>query len=150
MDECQCLLREVPLSITMIRLKRAYEPPSDQDGVRILVDRLWPRGISKENAAIRLWFKEVAPSVELRKWFSHDYTKWEEFRERYWGELNDNIPTIQKIREMASRGDITLIFSARDVEHNSAVILREYLVKSTNHLQEGRLRFESSGFTKES
>jgi uncharacterized protein YeaO (DUF488 family) len=112
----------------MIGLKRVYEPSGPEDGTRILVDRLWPRGISKSKAAVDVWLKEVAPSPELRKWFSHDDAKWDEFRERYWSELEDNTSNVQKINEMSSRGNITLIFSARDAEHNSAVILREYLI----------------------
>jgi uncharacterized protein YeaO (DUF488 family) len=126
----------------MIGLKRVYERPSEEDGDRILVDRLWPRGISKEKASIDLWLKEVAPSVELRKWFSHDNTKWKEFRERYRKELNDNAEFVQKLIVLSSHGNITLIFSARDVEHNSAAILKEYLLErvtepSRSNLHEG-------------
>jgi uncharacterized protein YeaO (DUF488 family) len=111
----------------VIRSKRAYDPPSDEDGKRILVDRLWPRGLTKEKAAIDVWMKEVAPSPELRKWYSHDVTKWEEFQEKYRKELDDNQESVRKLRDMAALEDITLIFSARDSEHNSAVTLREYL-----------------------
>ncbi len=113
----------------MIGLKRVYEPSVPEDGTRILVDRLWPRGITKAKAAVDVWLKEVAPSPELRKWFSHDDTKWEEFRERYWDELEHNPSSVQRIIEMSSRGNITLIFSTRDPEHNSAAILREYLLR---------------------
>ena len=112
---------------SVIRSKRAYDPPSDEDGKRILVDRLWPRGLTKEKAAIDVWMKEVAPSPELRKWYSHDVTKWEEFQEKYRKELDDNQESVRKLRDMAALEDITLIFSARDSEHNSAVTLREYL-----------------------
>ena len=113
----------------MIGLKRVYEPSGPEDGTRILVDRLWPRGVTKAKAAVDVWLKEVAPSTELRKWFSHDDTKWDEFRERYRDELEHNPSNVQRIIEMSSRGNITLIFSARDPEHNSAAILREYLLR---------------------
>jgi uncharacterized protein YeaO (DUF488 family) len=116
----------------MIRLKRAYEQPSKEDGYRVLVDRLWPRGLTKEKASIDLWLKEVAPSVELRKWFSHDDSKWGEFSERYRKELDDNTDNVRRLIELSSGQDITLIFSARDVEHNSAVILRDYLIGMTD------------------
>jgi uncharacterized protein YeaO (DUF488 family) len=113
----------------MIRLKRVYDPPSDDDGVRILVERLWPRGLTKGKARIDLWLKEVSPSPELRKWFSHDDTKWEEFSERYRKELDGNIASIRKIIEMASKGDVTLVFASKDAEHNSTVLVREYALK---------------------
>jgi uncharacterized protein YeaO (DUF488 family) len=108
-------------------LKRAYDPRSDEDGKRILVDRLWPRGLTKEKAAIDIWIKEVSPSPELRKWYSHDDSKWAEFQERYRKELEINMESVRRLRDLAEMGDITLIFSARDQDHNSAVTLREYL-----------------------
>jgi uncharacterized protein YeaO (DUF488 family) len=114
----------------MIGLKRVYEAPSPDDGIRILVDRLWPRGVSKAKAAVDVWLKEVAPSPELRKWFSHEYSRWDEFRERYWKELEANEPNVQKLRDMAAQGRITLIFSTRDEERNSAAVLREYLLST--------------------
>jgi uncharacterized protein YeaO (DUF488 family) len=112
----------------MIGLKRVYEPSSPDDGIRVLVDRLWPRGISKAKAAVDIWLKEVAPSPELRRWFSHDSARWEEFRERYRKELEANTSNVQRLRDMSAQGKITLIFSTRDVERNSAAVLREYLL----------------------
>ena len=128
----------------MIRLKRAYDPPSDEDGKRILVDRLWPRGLTKEKAAIDVWMKEVAPSHELRKWYSHDDTKWEEFQEKYRKELDDKQESVRKLRDMAAPEDITLIFSARNSEHNSAVTLREYLSLDRSDAHETKGHLESS------
>jgi uncharacterized protein YeaO (DUF488 family) len=109
-----------------IRLKRAYEPPEDGDGRRILVDRLWPRGVSKADAAIDLWLKEVAPTAALRKWFGHEPERWPEFRKRYREELDAN-PAVAELRRMAAAGPVTLVFGARDREHNDAVVLAEYL-----------------------
>ena len=111
----------------MIRVKRVYETPSDEDGQRILVERLWPRGLTKEKARIDLWLKDVSPSPELRKWFSHDDTKWNQFAERYRKELDRNIASVRNIMDLGARGDVTLVFSSRDVEHNSTVLLREYI-----------------------
>jgi uncharacterized protein YeaO (DUF488 family) len=113
----------------MIKVKRAYEAPSAEDGTRVLVERLWPRGLTKEKAKIDLWLKEVSPSPELRKWFSHDDTKWDEFRERYRKELDQNIAGVRKIIEMGKKGDVTMVFAARDAEHNSAVLLLDYIHK---------------------
>jgi uncharacterized protein YeaO (DUF488 family) len=114
----------------MIGLKRVYEPPGPDDGTRILVDRLWPRGISKAKAAVDIWIKEIAPSPELRKWFSHEDTKWEEFRERYWKELEANPVNVQRLKDLSAKGKITLIFSTRDEERNSAAVLRDYLLRT--------------------
>ncbi len=111
-----------------VAIKRAYETPDKSDGQRILVDRLWPRGLTKERAAIDLWLKEVAPSTELRKWFAHDAEKWTEFKRRYLAELKDN-PALAELRERARQGKITLIFAARDEQHNEAVILQQILEK---------------------
>jgi uncharacterized protein YeaO (DUF488 family) len=114
----------------MIRIKRIYEQPAEEDGFRILVDRLWPRGIKKETAKIDLWLKEVAPSGELRKWFSHDPEKWEEFRKKYAAELDAKQPLLKEIRQMEKeKGTVTLLYSARDVEHNNAVALKAVLEK---------------------
>lgn len=113
----------------MIQLKRAYEPPSKEDGFRILVDRLWPRGVSKEKADINLWMKDIAPSIELRKWFSHDPAKWDEFRRRYWDELKKNPELLDQIRNQSRQGKVTLVYSAKDEEHNDAVALKEFLEK---------------------
>ncbi len=109
-----------------IRLKRAYEKPSKADGTRVLVDRIWPRGISKDDAAVDHWLKEVAPSTELRKWFGHDAERWEEFRRRYREELQDN-SALDELRKIAESGTTTLVYGAKDEEHNQAVVLREIL-----------------------
>jgi len=116
----------------MIRLKRAYDSPAPEDVERILVERLWPRGVSKERAAIDLWMKEIAPSAELRKWFSHDLAKWEEFVERYRAELAEKPELLAELREKARHGTVTLIYAARDEAHNSAVVLREFLEAGKN------------------
>lgn len=110
-----------------IRLKRAYEKPEPADGTRILVDRLWPRGLTKEKAAIDLWLKEVAPSTELRKWFGHDPKKWRNFRSRYRTELKQHGAALRLIKSKAKEGVVTLIYGARDQEHNEAIILKEFL-----------------------
>jgi uncharacterized protein YeaO (DUF488 family) len=112
----------------MIRIKRTYEPPARTDGQRILVERLWPRGLKKE-ALSAIWVKDVAPSTELRRWFGHDPERWRQFQTRYRAEL-DAHPTIWgPIAEAAERGTVTLLYSAHDVDHNSAVALRDYLIK---------------------
>jgi uncharacterized protein YeaO (DUF488 family) len=113
-----------------LRLKRVYEPPSPEDGVRILVDRLWPRGLTKAHAAVDRWLKEIAPSTELRQWFGHDPVRWPEFRRRYAEELHQNIAVLNEIRELAKHKTITLVFGAHDDEHNDAVVLREVLLRS--------------------
>ena len=112
-----------------INLKRAYEEADKADGTRILVDRLWPRGLTKEKAAIDLWLKEIAPSTELRKWFAHDPEKWKGFRDRYRKELKDHPEEVEQIRKMANVGTVSLIYGARDQEHNEAVVLKEFLEK---------------------
>jgi uncharacterized protein YeaO (DUF488 family) len=111
----------------MIQVKRAYDPQDTGDGVRFLVDRLWPRGVTKENLKIDGWLREAAPSDDLRKWFGHDPDRWEEFRQRYFLELDDKPATLEPIRKAAQQGDVTLVYSARDKEHNQAVALKEYL-----------------------
>jgi len=111
----------------MIQAKRAYDPPAKGDGARFLVDRLWPRGIKKEELKIDGWLKEVAPSDDLRKWFDHDPDRWGEFRARYAKELDEKPEALDPIREAARQGDITLIFAAKDTEHNNAVALKVYL-----------------------
>ncbi len=113
----------------MIKIKRAYEAPEPADGVRYLVDRLWPRGVKKEALHIEAWVKDAAPSDELRKWSHHDPERFPEFRRRYRQELKSNAAT-QVLLEAARRGDITLVYSARDQEHNQAVVLREWLEES--------------------
>jgi uncharacterized protein YeaO (DUF488 family) len=112
-----------------IRLKRAYEEPQEADGFRILVDRLWPRGVSRDSAAIDLWLKEIAPSNELRKWFAHDPGKWEEFRNRYVQELDHNSASVEELSKRLREGKVTLVYAAKDQEHNNAVVIREYLEK---------------------
>ena len=107
----------------MLQLKRAYQPAADSDGHRILVDRLWPRGLSKQTAAIDEWMKEIAPSAELRRWFGHDPEKWAEFRRRYKRELQGHSDMVSAIAALASRGPATLVYAARDEVHNDAVVL---------------------------
>ena len=111
----------------MIRIKRAYDPPAKEDGARILVDRLWPRGIKKEALHMAAWCKQVAPSDELRRWFNHEPAKWKEFQRRYRAELSDNRAACQPLLYAAEQGNITLLYSAHDTEHNSAVVLKSYL-----------------------
>jgi uncharacterized protein YeaO (DUF488 family) len=111
----------------MIKLKRAYEKPARDDGERILVERLWPRGLTKQRASIDLWLKEVAPSAELRRWFGHDPEKWNEFRQRYQKELKSNDGLIKLLKRKAKAGTITLIYAARDEEHNGALVLKRFL-----------------------
>jgi Uncharacterized conserved protein len=111
-----------------IRLKRAYEQPAAGDGLRILVDRLWPRGVSKAKAAVDRWEKDIAPSTELRKWFGHAPERWEEFRRRYTAELDQHAAVLAELRELACEAPITLVYSAHDEAHNDAVVLREVLL----------------------
>ena len=113
-----------------IRIKRVYEEPDKDDGVRILVDRLWPRGLTKEKARVDLWLKEIAPSTELRKWFDHDPKKWKSFRGRYETEIRDKDDLIKVLNQKAREGTITLIYGARDEKHNEALVLKHILEKS--------------------
>ena len=113
-----------------IRLKRVYEKPEKVDGFRILVDRLWPRGLTKEKAALDLWLKELAPSTELRKWFGHDPKKWKSFRRRYLTELKNREDELGLIKSKAREGTVTLLYGARDQEHNEAVVLKQLLDRS--------------------
>lgn len=110
-----------------IFLKRAYEDPGPKDGVRVLVDRLWPRGVSKKEAAIDLWLKEIAPSNELRRSFAHDPSRWEDFRKSYFAELDTRPDLVAILREKSAAGAVTLVFAARDEQRNNAVALKEYL-----------------------
>lgn len=110
-----------------VRIKRIYESPSPGDGYRLLVDRIWPRGVSRDEAELDDWVKELAPSDELRKWFDHDEDRWSEFRRRYLGELKEHRDEARKIAEKAERKTVTLLFAAKDEEHNNAVVLRQYL-----------------------
>ncbi len=111
-----------------IVLKRAYEPAAADDGSRVLVDRLWPRGVAKADAKLDAWMKEIAPSTELRKWFGHDPARWEEFRKRYRDELDAHGDLIAELRSLARKGRLTLVYSAHDEAHNDAVVLRERLL----------------------
>lgn len=111
----------------MLKLKRAYDPPARSDGTRILVERLWPRGISKATLRIDAWIKDVAPSTGLRQWFSHDPAKWPRFRARYFEELDARPEAWAPILSSAKKGTVTLIYSSRDTQHNNAVALEEYL-----------------------
>ncbi len=113
-----------------LKIKRVYEKPENGDGMRILVDRLWPRGLTKEKACIHLWLKDIAPTTELRKWFGHDIAKWPEFMERYVLELDANQKQFSILKEQVNSGPVTLVFAGRDEEHNEAIILREYLQKN--------------------
>ena len=112
-----------------LRLKRAYEPAAEGDGRRVLVDRIWPRGVSKDEARIDLWLKEVAPSTALRQWFGHKPERWAEFRKRYRHELDNNGDAVAKLRALARRGAVTLLYAARDTEHNQAVVLADFLAR---------------------
>ncbi len=110
-----------------IILKRAYDAPASGDGFRVLVDRLWPRGVSKEDAALDRWMKEVAPSDNLRRWFDHDPEKWDEFRRRYRDELKGRDEEVAFLKEKSEEGTLTLVYAAKDTEHNNAVVLKDYL-----------------------
>ncbi|MGC9258484.1 MAG: DUF488 domain-containing protein [Phycisphaerae bacterium] len=113
--------------MTKIQIKRVYDEPSTADGLRILVERLWPRGLTREKAAIDLWLKDVAPSTELRKWFGHDPAKWVQFKKRYWDELRQNPSAVEALRQHIKKGDVTFVYAAHDQEHNGALALREFL-----------------------
>jgi uncharacterized protein YeaO (DUF488 family) len=117
------------ISAANVKLKRAYEPPAADDGTRILVDRLWPRGVTKKRARIDQWMKDIAPSTELRKWFSHDPARWDEFRRRYAKEVHRNAALLDQLRSLARHGPITLVYSAHDEKHNDAVELRELILR---------------------
>jgi uncharacterized protein YeaO (DUF488 family) len=116
-----------------VKLKRAYELPAVEDGTRILVDRLWPRGIKKTDAAIDLWMKDVAPSTGLRQWFGHETDRWQEFRRRYVDELRQKSDLVDELRALACKGPITLVFGAHDQTHNDAVVLREILLDESRN-----------------
>lgn len=111
-----------------VRLKRAYEPATADDGTRVLIDRLWPRGVSKNAAALDLWLKDVAPTTALRKWFGHDPSRWAEFQQRYANELQQHPEAFEQLRGLARQGLVTLVFAARDEQHNDAVVLRGLLL----------------------
>lgn len=111
-----------------VKLKRAYEPAAADDGTRVLIDRLWPRGVRKADAAIDQWVKDIAPSTALRKWFGHDPDRWTEFRRRYVVEVHEHPEQLGRLRALASHGQITLVYSAHDEVHNDAVVLRSLLL----------------------
>lgn len=113
----------------MIQTKRVYKPPARSDGTRFLVERLWPQGVRKEKLDAQAWLKEVAPSTELRQWFAHDPSKWSEFKRKYFAELNKEAEAWKPILQAARRGNVTLLYSARDTKHNNAVALKAYLDK---------------------
>ena len=117
-----------------IRIKRVYDPPEDTDGTRVLVDRLWPRGLRKEDAALTLWLKEIAPSPELRKWFGHDPARWAEFGRRYRAELARNDEAVARLSDLSKHGPLTLLYAAHDTAHNHALVLAAYL---RDHLKGG-------------
>ncbi len=116
-----------------IRLKRAYEAPAKEDGERLLVERLWPRGLTKEKAAIDEWFKDVAPSQGLRKWYAHDPAKWPDFRRRYRDELGKNADEVRRLRDRLRKvkGPVTFVYAAKDEERNSAVVLKDFLERTS-------------------
>ena len=113
-----------------IKIKRVYEQPDREDGERILVDRLWPRGLTKEKAAVDLWLKEIAPTTELRKWFGHDPDKWKSFRGRYETEIRHNYDLVKVLKDKAKRKTVTLVYGARDQKHNEALVLKQFLERS--------------------
>lgn len=129
-----------------MRLKRAYEPASPEDGRRFLVERLWPRGVKKSSLPLYAWLKEAAPSDSLRRWFGHDPNKWDEFRRRYFRELDKRSGVWEAILEAAENGKVTLIYSSHDTEHNNAVALKEYLeVKLQNYTRRRSTSASGSG-----
>lgn len=118
--------------MTDIQIKRAYEQPAPTDGYRVLVDRIWPRGISKDEAALDQWAKDLAPSTQLRKWFGHDPARWQEFQERYRAELADRTQEIDELLQRARKGRLTLVYGARDTMHNQAQVLKQILESQTD------------------
>ena len=113
-----------------LRLKRVYESAESGDGKRILVDRLWPRGVSKDEAKVDLWLKAVAPSPDLRRWFGHDPEKWAEFRRRYRNELEENVAAVDELKKAIGRSKATLLYGAKDQEHNHAIVLKDFIEKT--------------------
>jgi len=114
----------------MLRIKTVYDAVADDDGFRILVDRIWPRGVSKDRAKLALWLKDIAPSDRLRNWFGHDREKWSEFKQKYYDELADKEGLVNLILEKMSSGNVTLLFGAKDEKFNNAVALKEYILKA--------------------
>ena len=120
-----------------IRLKRIHDEPEDADGARVLVDRVWSRGVKKSEARLDAWLKEVAPSTALRKWFGHDPEKWDQFQARYWDELRDSVDPIAELERRRERGTLTLVYGARDREHNNAVALKAFLERQRSARRKG-------------
>lgn len=118
-----------------VLVKRIYAPAVKSDGFRVLVDRLWPRGISKENAKLDLWLPHIGPSTKLRQWFNHDPERWEEFQRRYHAELEDKKGVVAELTGPAKKGTVTLVYSAKDERHNQAVALRSYLVRRQSKME---------------
>jgi uncharacterized protein YeaO (DUF488 family) len=116
-----------------VTLKRAYEHPARSDGTRVLIDRLWPRGIKKSEARIGEWMKDIAPSTSLRKWFGHDPARWAEFQRRYEAEVRQHPEYLERLRSLAREGPLTLVFSAHDEAHNDAVVLRDMILGDRSH-----------------
>ena len=112
-----------------IKIKRVHEKPAEEDGLRILVDRLWPRGLTKEKAAVDLWLKDIAPSTELRKWFDHDPEKWNEFKKKYFAELKGNQEAVSILKDHVKKGVVTLLYAAKDEAHNEALLLSDLFKK---------------------
>jgi uncharacterized protein YeaO (DUF488 family) len=121
------LLKKDGISNMKIKIKRVYAKPDKEDGKRILVDRLWPRGLTKEKASVDVWLKEIAPSTGLRKWFDHDPGKWNEFQKRYHEELKNNNEQVSLLKEQVKKGTVTLVYGAKDEIHNEARVLKEWL-----------------------
>ena len=119
-----------------LKIKRVYEKPQKEDGTRVLVDRLWPRGLTKEKAAVNLWLKEIAPSTALRKWFGHDPGKWTAFQKRYRQEIKKNKEQVAILNEQLMKGNVTLVYGAKDEEHNEALVLRDWLQPKSSELSD--------------
>jgi uncharacterized protein YeaO (DUF488 family) len=115
-----------------IQTKRAYDPRKMEDGTRVLVDRVWPRGMTKEKLQAELWLKDIAPTGDLRKWFAHDPTRWNEFKKRYFSELDEKAKLVKQLCDIAAKGKLTLVYSARDTAHNQAIALKEYLMAKSS------------------
>lgn len=118
-----------------VKLKRVYDAPAEEDGLRVLVERLWPRGLTKEKAQVHLWLKDIAPTASLRKWFGHDKDKWPEFQRRYRAELQQNSQAVAQLRKLCREQPVTLVFAARDSDHNSAVVLKHFLEQNPDSSQ---------------
>jgi uncharacterized protein YeaO (DUF488 family) len=117
----------MPKTASDIRAKRVYDPPDAEDGLRVLVDRLWPRGVRKDEAKLALWLKDIAPSDDLRRWFGHDPARFAEFSRRYWAELGANKQAVSQMKDLLKTGPVTLLYAAHDEEHNNARVLADYL-----------------------